>query len=158
MKDQMIDPKTLRTVAGCFATGVTVVSVRTPEGSIHGMTASSFLSVSLAPPLVLFSVMNENQLNNYLEKGAKVGISILDEQGEDVSNHFAKITLLDNPPEFIEKEETPVLTQSHAWYATTVEELIPAGDHVLVLCSVKALEANLDANPLIYYKGYKKLK
>ena len=102
--------------------------------------------------------MNENQLNNYLEKGAKVGISILDEQGEDVSNHFAKITLLDNPPEFIEKEETPVLTQSHAWYATTVEELIPAGDHVLVLCSVKALEANLDANPLIYYKGYKKLK
>ena len=102
--------------------------------------------------------MNENQLNSYLEKGAKVGISILDEQGEDVSNHFAKITLLDNPPEFIEKVETPVLTQSHAWYATTVVELIPAGDHVLVLCRIEALEANLDANPLIYYKGYKKLK
>ena len=143
MKESTLDAKRLRQVAGCFPTGVTVVSVHTPDGSIHGMTASSFLSVSLTPPLVLFSVMNENQLNSYLEVGAKLGISILNEHMEGVSNHFAKIALLE---------------EAHAWYATAIEQLIPAGDHVLVLCRVEALDANLADNPLVYYQGYKNIK
>ena len=158
MEEYRIDPKTLRTVASCFATGVTVVSVRTPEGEIHGMTASSFLSVSLSPPLVLFSVMHQNQMNEYLCVGVQVGISILTDEMEGVSNHFAKMTVLENPPAFIEQNETPILSKAHAWYATKVKELIPAGDHVLVLCEVEKLAANKEDNPLIYYQGYKKLK
>ena len=91
MEKKIIDPKQLRTVASCFATGVSVVSVINPEGEIHGMTASSFLSVSLDPPLVLFSLMNQNQMADYIKVGDPLGISILTEEMEGVSNHFAKI-------------------------------------------------------------------
>ena len=158
MKESTLDAKRLRQVAGCFPTGVTVVSVHTPDGNVHGMTASAFLSVSLTPPLVLFSVMNENQLNSYLDVGVKLGISILNENMEGVSSHFAKIALLEEAPVFVDRNEAPVLGEAHAWYSTTVEQLIPAGDHVLVLCRVEALDANLTDNPLVYYQGYKNIK
>lgn len=152
-----MDPKKLRQVAGCFPTGVTVVSCANSAGDIHGMTASSFLSVSLSPPLVLFSVMNENQLANLLEVGMPVGISILSEEMETVSNHFAKIKLLDQAPAFSIKANAPVLEESHGWYATKVTQLIPAGDHVLVLCAVVDLEAKPTEKPLVYFQGYKKI-
>lgn len=157
MEKQEIDAKKLRTVAGCFATGVSVISVINPDGEIHGMTASSFLSVSLAPPLVLFSLMNQNQMADYIKIGDSLGISILSEEMEGVSNHFAKMSALDPAPKFILKNAVPVLENAHAWYATTIAQLIPAGDHTLVLCSVKDLAAVPEKNPLIYYQGYKKI-
>lgn len=157
MEEKSINPKKLRSVASCFATGVSVVGVSTPEGQIHGMTASSFLSVSLDPPLVLFSLMNENQMAKYLSKGTPLGISILTDEMEAVSNHFAKIALLETPPAFDFKSDAPVLEKAHAWYATRVEQLIPAGDHTLVLCRVFDLDASPKENPLLYYQGYKKI-
>lgn len=157
MGKQGIDAKKLRTVAGCFATGVTIVSVVNPKGEVHGMTASSFLSVSLDPPLVLFSLMNQNQMASYLKVGDPLGISILKQEMEGVSNHFAKIATLNPPPTFVEKEAAPVLEDAHAWYATQVEQLIPAGDHILVLCKVIDLAASPEKKPLIYYQGYKKI-
>ena len=157
MEKQGINSKKLRTVAGCFATGVSIVSVVNPAGEVHGMTASSFLSVSLDPPLVLFSLMNQNHMASYLKVGDPLGISILTQEMERVSNHFAKIATLSPPPAFVEKAAAPVLENAHAWYATTVEQLIPAGDHILVLCKVIDLAASPEKNPLIYYQGYKKI-
>lgn len=157
MEKKIIDPKQLRTVASCFATGVSVVSVINPEGEIHGMTASSFLSVSLDPPLVLFSLMNQNQMADYIKVGDPLGISILTEEMEGVSNHFAKMATLDPAPEFVLKQAAAVLEEAHAWYATTIEQLIPAGDHTLVLCKVIDLAAAPEKIPLIYYQGYKKI-
>lgn len=152
-----MDTKKLRQVAGCFPTGVTIVSCINPAGDIHGMTASSFLSVSLSPALVLFSVMNENQLASFLQEGMPLGISILSENMEEISNHFAKIKLMEQSPVFSIKTEAPVLEEAQGWYATKVEQLIPAGDHVLVLCRVEDLAAKTDENPLVYFKGYKKI-
>ncbi|MDB2701590.1 flavin reductase family protein [Flavobacteriaceae bacterium] len=152
-----MDPKKLREVAGCFPTGVTIVSCINPVGDIHGMTASSFLSVSLSPALVLFSVMNENQLAGYLKEGMPMGISILSEKMEAISNHFAKIKLLEQSPVFSIKAEAPVLEDSQGWYATKVEQLVPAGDHLLVICRVVDLAARTEETPLVYYKGYKKI-
>ena len=157
MEKKIIDPKQLRTVASCFATGVSVVSVINPEGEIHGMTASSFLSVSLDPPLVLFSLINQNQMADYIKVGDPLGISILTEEMEGVSNHFAKMATLDPAPEFVLKQSAAVLEEAHAWYATTIEQLIPAGDHTLVLCKVIDLAAAPEKSPLIYYQGYKKI-
>lgn len=152
-----MDSQKLKETAGCFATGVTVIGVKKKEGAIHGMTASSFLSVSLDPPLVMFSVMKENQLSLLLKLGMPVGISVLTENMIGESNHFAKIKELDSPPSFLMKSEAPVLENAHAWYAIKVKELIPAGDHDLVLCEVLDLGANREENPLIYYQGYQKL-
>jgi flavin reductase (DIM6/NTAB) family NADH-FMN oxidoreductase RutF len=76
---------------------------------------------------------------------------------EGVSNHFAKMATLSPPPAFVEKAAAPVLEDAHAWYATKVEQLMPAGDHILVLCKVMDLAASPEKNPLIYYQGYKKI-
>ena len=55
------------------------------------------------------------------------------------------------------KAKAPVLVDAQGWYATKVQQLIPAGDHVLVLCRVEDLAAKTEENPLVYYKGYKKI-
>jgi flavin reductase (DIM6/NTAB) family NADH-FMN oxidoreductase RutF len=76
---------------------------------------------------------------------------------EAISNHFAKIKLLEQPPVFSIKAEAPVLEDSQGWYSTKVEQLIPAGDHLLVICRVVDLAARTEETPLVYYKGYKKI-
>lgn len=157
MKTPHFSSSKLREVAGCFATGVTVVACSKEDGTVHGMTASSFLSVSLDPALVLFSVKNENQLATLLKPQSKVGISILSEEMQEVSNHFARIALLEKAPVFVQEFGAPILPNAHAWYSTEVEEMIPAGDHVLVLCKIAALAASPEKNPLLYYQGYKKI-
>ena len=79
---------------------------------------------------------------SYLKVGDPLGISVLTQEMEGVSNHFAKMATLNPPPTFVEKEAAPVLEDAHAWYATQVEQLIPAGDHILVLCKVIDLAAS----------------
>lgn len=157
MEQRTIDVNKLKTVASCFATGVTVIGVNNPAGEVHGMTASSFLSVSLDPPLVLFSLMNQNQMASYLKEGNPLGISILTQEMEGVSNHFANMVQLNPAPKFIMKGNAPVIENAHAWYVTKVKQLIPAGDHILVLCRVIDLAASPEKNPLIYYQGYQKI-
>ena len=158
MKQKQFDAAQLRQVAGCFPTGVTVVSCYTQKGEVHGMTASSFLSVSLDPALVLFSVKKENQLAQILSEGMTVGISILTDQMEAESNHFARIASMSPSPQFTDQDGAPVLAYGHAWYSTLVDALHDAGDHFLVLCQVKSLEAFPEKNPLVYYQGYKKIE
>src|SRR5438132_6176378 len=82
-----IDTRTFRATMGRFATGVTVVTTG-QQGSVHGMTANAFLSVSLAPPLVLVSVDNRARIAQHLAAGMRYGINILSEQQEDLSRHF----------------------------------------------------------------------
>lgn len=152
------DNKTLRNVAGAFATGITVVTTTKEDGSIHGMTANSFLSVSLDPPLVAFSVREQGSMMKYLKKGKAVSISILSEEQEPVSNQFAGR----NEPSFevqFEKhqEGVPTIKDSLAWYNTKVKNIIPAGDHFLILCQVTNLHRAENGSPLLYYSGYKSI-
>jgi flavin reductase (DIM6/NTAB) family NADH-FMN oxidoreductase RutF len=65
-----------RRTLGRFATGVTVVTT-IHDGETHGMTANSFTSVSLSPPLVLVSVDNRARMQGVLAKSARYGISVL---------------------------------------------------------------------------------
>jgi flavin reductase (DIM6/NTAB) family NADH-FMN oxidoreductase RutF len=67
----------LKKVAGSFATGVTVITTRDKERGVVGMTASSFVSVSLDPPLISFYVDNNSKLIKQLTEGATIGVGIL---------------------------------------------------------------------------------
>ena len=69
LKVTVYDKKKLKEVAGSFPTGVTVVSIKKPSGDTHGMTASSFLSLSLDPPMILFAVKKENEIKTKDIKG-----------------------------------------------------------------------------------------
>lgn len=148
----------LRNVAGAFATGITVVTTEKEDGTVHGMTANSFLSVSLDPPLVAFSIRKEGSMMDYLAEGKSVGISILTEEQEAISNRFAgrDEPSIEDP---FDKHPSGVSTIRNcmAWYTTEIQNMIPAGDHYIVLCEVKDLGRSENTKPLIYYSGYQSL-
>jgi len=153
------DSKLLRKVAGSFATGITVVTLNKPDGDMHGMTASSFLSVSLEPALVSFCVKEDTMTYKYLEIGKPIGINILSADQEYISSHFAGIKRSDQS--IITKtlsSRVPVLEFALATYGTVVNQMIKVGDHYLILCEIKELERTSESKPLIYGSGYKTIK
>ncbi|MCB5165626.1 flavin reductase family protein [Streptomyces bambusae] len=81
------DRKQLRGVLGAFPTGVTVVTVGGEQP--RGMTANSFTSVSLAPPLVLICVNNDAVMHQKLAEASTFSVSVLSAGQEDVARHFA---------------------------------------------------------------------
>ena len=151
------DKKKLKEVAGSFPTGVTVVSIKKHTGKIHAMTASSFLSLSLNPPMVLFSVKNENEIIKFIEKGKYLGISILSEDMIDESNHFANIKLMNRPPVFYNEDEVKILKGSIAWYSVIVCKIYDEGDHKIIICGINNLDIKSKKNPLLFYRGYSKI-
>ena len=69
-EQDMIDQRHLRHALGRFATGVTVITTRTPSGKLEGLTANSFSAVSLDPPLVLWSLRkNAQSLQSFMDSG-----------------------------------------------------------------------------------------
>jgi len=150
-----IDGKRLRQVAGAFPTGVTVVTTEKEDGSIHGMTASSFLSVSLDPALVSFCVKEHAAIFPMLSVGKTVGISILGATQQQVSNQFAGFNKAEIEVRMIRKAGVAVIADALAWYSTTISQIIPVGDHFLILCAVKDLDRAAEGNPLVYWSGYR---
>ncbi len=80
--------KDLRTAFGKFATGVTVISAESGQ-DVHGMTANSFSSVSMDPPMLLVCVANEAKALHVIVDSKGFGVSVLAEHQKSVSNHFA---------------------------------------------------------------------
>jgi len=156
MIDTKIDGKTLRQVAGAFPTGVTVVTTEKEDGTIHGMTASSFLSVSLDPALVSFCVKEDSSIYPLLAVGKCVGISILAANQKAISNQFAGFNKEElEVPMTKRKTGATIVDKALAWYCTTVTQIIPAGDHFLVLCEIADLGRAADGQPLVYWSGYR---
>jgi len=155
---QHFDEQTLRQVAAAFATGVTVISTQKEDGSLHGMTANSFLSVSLDPPIVAFSVQSEGTMMDYIDVGSQIGISILTENQIQISQLFAGDSNLDIEVNW-HQHQTGVCTIQDclAWYVTEVHQMILAGDHHIILCNIIDLSKSEQTNPLLYYAGYKRL-
>lgn len=147
-----LDPKLFRQVMGRFLTGVTVVSVEDEEG-VHGMTASSFLSVSLNPPLVLVSVDHRAHTLARIQKAGRYAVSFLAEGQEGLSNHFAG-----RPQAGLDvawqrgESQTPVLAGALGWVDCTLVDAHVAGDHTLFIGQVEALAAG-DGQPLAYFSG-----
>lgn len=146
------DSLAFRKAVGQFATGVTVVSVETDEG-VHGMTANSFTSVSLEPPLVLVCVDKSRQTHGLLLEKGRFGISILSREQEGVSNWFAGRR--DKPVEFVwKKDETasPVLEGALAWLDCTLEHAYEGGDHTIFVGRVERFAAD-GGTPLLFFRG-----
>jgi len=152
----MIDQKRLRQVAGAFPTGVTVVTTEKANGEIAGMTASSFLSVSLDPALVSFCIKKEASLFTLLEVGKLVGISILAAEQKEISNQFAGINKEEIDISMTKNDSgANIIDGALAWYSTRVTQMIPAGDHFLILCEILDLGRKENGLPLVYWSGYR---
>jgi flavin reductase (DIM6/NTAB) family NADH-FMN oxidoreductase RutF len=87
---RLFDSRELRRALGAFVTGVTVVTTIDEDGRFHGVTANSFSSVSLDPPLVLWSLAVTSQSHPVFFKAERFAVNILAEDQIELSNRFAK--------------------------------------------------------------------
>lgn len=146
-----LDPRQFRQVLGHFLSGVTVVAV-THEGQTRGMTASAFTSLSLDPPLVLVCVGRKAHLHSLLTPDGRFSVSILAEDQGPVSNHFAGFA----PDVAVSWDHTfgvtPVVSGALAWLDCAVHELVPGGDHTILIGRVERA-ASADGAPLAYHRG-----
>jgi flavin reductase (DIM6/NTAB) family NADH-FMN oxidoreductase RutF len=85
-----LDPRRFRNALGQFPTGVTVITTATPAGERLGMTVSSFNSLSLDPPLVLFSIRRESGSIAAWREAKHYAINVLNEEQEELSSRFAR--------------------------------------------------------------------
>lgn len=150
----MLDPDTFRSILGRFASGVTVVTIRGPDGDDHGMTVSAFASVSLVPPLVLACIDTKADMHPMLERVQTFGVSILAASQEALSRRFSD-ALPDRFDGIGYRRGTSgvvLLDDSLATLECTIESRHLAGDHTIVVGQVE--EGTMrHAAPLLYYRG-----
>ena len=154
----LVTPDEFRAALGRFATGVTVITVETNKGEVHGMTASAFCSVSLRPPLVLVCVDHLAETYLHLRECRQFGVSILREEQEPLSEFFAdpernpdaayRLGIKYRPM----KTTTPVLESALGNLDCSVVSTHEAGDHTIFVGEVREVRVSEGA-PLLYFRG-----
>ena len=149
------DPRSFRQALGCFATGITVVTSVGLDGEYLGFTANSFNSVSLDPPLVLFSLDRGAYSLKAFEAAGVFAINILREDQEAVSIAFARA--LSSKWEGVRTEiwqtGSPILVDALASFDCETTSMHDGGDHVIFVGRVLRLRAGVDGRPLLYFRG-----
>jgi flavin reductase (DIM6/NTAB) family NADH-FMN oxidoreductase RutF len=146
------DSRMLRNAFGCFPSGVTAVCALI-DGKPVGMAASSFVSVSLDPPLVLVCIQNGSATWKKLKVAPRIGVSVLGEEQDRAcaqlaarsGNRFDRLDWSATEGGAVVLEGAAVLLD-----CSVVEE-IGAGDHQLVLLRVEELQFRPTVNPLVFH-------
>lgn len=151
------DPARLRRVFGTFATGVTVVTV---GGSVpRGMTANSFTSVSLAPPLVLVCVGKDAVMHRALARSATFSVSVLGADQEDVARHFADRSRPAGTGQFdavdwvAGRAGAPLIVGATAHFECERWREYDGGDHTIYLGKVLSLKELPNQDALLFHRG-----
>jgi len=153
-----VTPQEFRAALGRFTSGVTVITVETPSGEVHGMTASSFCSVSLQPPLVLVCIDHLAETYLHLRERGRFGVSVLKEEQEALSEFFADPERNPDAARRLDihynqmKSGMPVLANTLANLDCTVVKAHAAGDHTIFVGEVKEVSV-ADGSPLLYFRG-----
>jgi flavin reductase (DIM6/NTAB) family NADH-FMN oxidoreductase RutF/pimeloyl-ACP methyl ester carboxylesterase len=154
------DPRTLRDALGCFATGVTIVTSLDPEGKPIGLTANSFTSVSLDPPLILFCLAKSSGSLDALSKASHFAINVLHMGQQLSSNRFARRD--EERFDAVDWERwqsgVPILSGSLASFECERHEIVDAGDHLVFIGRVMMAKFEPRRDPLLYFRGkYRRL-
>lgn len=148
-----------RACLGQFATGVTVITCRAADGHPCGITANSFSSVSLDPPLILWNIAkSSNSLQAYLD-APSFAVHVLAEDQEDLSVHFARTdhTLFDGIRHSVSGRGVPLLPDCAAIFECSTYATYDAGDHHIILGEVERMCWH-QARPLLFFRGnYRRL-
>jgi len=147
-----------RPVLGQFATGVTVVTVSTPDLD-YGMTVNAFSSVSLSPPLVQFCADLETRTHDLVAEAEHYAVNVLSADQEWLSNRFAgQQEELDDPFEDVEtfRSETgaPIIADTLAYLDCELDSAYAGGDHTIYVGRVVDLAVqDPEAAPLTFVRG-----
>lgn len=148
------DTLALRQALGEFATGVTVVTARNPDGRPVGITVNSFASVSLEPPLVLWSIGRHSPLHQVFATCGYWTVNILAADQLALSQRFSQ----PGADRFADLEwkpgagDTPLLAGCSAWFECRTEARHPGGDHTLLIGRVERFRRE-PRPPLIFHGG-----
>jgi flavin reductase (DIM6/NTAB) family NADH-FMN oxidoreductase RutF len=153
-----VGPDDFRETLKKFASGVTVIT--TAHGDeMHGLTASSFASVSLEPPLILVVLNTESRTYTLLKESNTFAVSILAEGQEAIARAFAEkgAKPFDSVPHHLGRGGAPILDVAIGWLECTVEARLPGGTHEIILGRVDSCGTR-EGRPLLYYeRNYRSL-
>lgn len=146
--------RALRDAFGAFATGVTVVTTRQPDGTPRGFTANSFTSVSLDPPLLLVCIGKEALSCETFVQAAHFAVNILAHDQKEVSGLFASQSpdKFDIAPWHADAQNMPLIENALATFSCAQHQVVDAGDHLILIGRVLDFETG-QGSPLGYYKG-----
>ncbi|WP_413467938.1 flavin reductase family protein [Mycobacterium sp. RTGN4] len=154
MSSTDLSPASLREAFGHFPTGVIAIAAEV-EGVRVGLAASTFVPVSLDPPLVSFCVQNTSETWPKLKDLPALGISVLGE-----SHDAAAKTLAAKTGDRFAGLETESRTSgavfvhgTSVWLESAIEQLIPAGDHTIVILKVSELTVHDDVAPIVFHRS-----
>ncbi|MGR5245436.1 MULTISPECIES: flavin reductase [Vibrio] len=154
MQQSNIDPKALRNALGTFTTGVTIITTRDGEGQAVGLTANSFNSVSLDPPLVLWSLAKTALSVPAFTSATHWNVHVLSSAQQELSNRFAskgedKFSGLE-----LDKgvSDAPLLQQCTARFQCRTAFTHDGGDHIIFIGEVIAFDQQ-DLPPLAFQSG-----
>jgi flavin reductase (DIM6/NTAB) family NADH-FMN oxidoreductase RutF len=149
-----IDPRDFRNALGTYATGVTIITALAPDGKPYGLTCNSFASVSLNPPLVLWSLGMFSQGLGIFQNASHFTVNVLGASQQALASQFAKSA----GDKFAGVEWTaglgnaPVLKDSIANFQCRAANRYYGGDHIIFLGAVEAYAYN-GLEPLLFARG-----
>lgn len=152
--NQDLDATRLRAAFGVFPTGVVAVAARV-DGELVGLAASSFTSVSLAPPLVSFSVATTSKTWPALRRAGHLGVTILAEDQGAVCRQLAGQVehRFDGVPVSITEQGAVTLDDGLARFDCTIYREVEAGDHTIVLLELHAVDHEDHTQPLVFHRS-----
>ncbi|WP_395606498.1 flavin reductase family protein [Pseudomonas sp. B22129] len=152
----VIEPLSFREALGHYASGITVITSQV-DGEPIGFTCQSFYSVSVSPPLVSFSVMCSSASYPKIRRAGRFAVNILSGEQVGISNRFARRGT--DKWQGVDWQASPlgnpIIGGSLHWLDCEIHAEHVAGDHLIVIGEVKALNLQEAAatQPLLYFKG-----
>ena len=153
---ESVDARQLRQALGAFPTGVCLVTTVTEQGKREGMTINSFASVSLEPPLLLWSIRDDARSADAFLVARAFNLSILAAHQRELALHFARPA----PDKFeawdasfdLAQNRCPRLKDAVATFECSVRSRYQEGDHTILLGRVERFERS-DQPPLLFHGG-----
>lgn len=153
----MVSKDEFRAAVAHFATGVTVITTIDDNGQPHAMTANSFTSVCLEPPVVLVCVAHSTNTFAFLERAGRFGVNILRQEQEELGAYFAKrpedrqgdVEVSYSPA----KDGVPYLDNSMVFLGCHVIGSHTYGDHTIFLGEVEDIQQHDAGQPLMFYRS-----
>ena len=150
-----LDQREFRNCLGCFATGITVITALGPRGELIGNTASSFNSVSLDPPLVLWSLSQRSLSLDAFRTGSHYAIHVLAADQHELALRFA--TPLSDRWDGVAWTPgvagAPLITGAMAHFECFNKSRYEEGDHVIFVGQVEQVAHRPEATPLLFHGG-----
>ena len=154
MSSTDLSPTTLREAFGHFPSGVIAIAAEV-DGTRVGLAVSTFVPVSLDPPLVSFCVQNTSTTWPKLKDLPHLGISVLGEAHDEAARTLAaKTGDRFAGLETVSHESGAVFIGGTAvWLESAIEQLVPAGDHTIVILRVCDITVHADVAPIVFHRS-----